>query len=158
MFQKVQLDKKKYGRESQTFFKVYCPGQYKHHPQKLIMQDNGSVSKNVEYKSICTEKFLIQIAYNNNGNLFGIRIINGKTYWLVQPILHGTWNGVISSITRDYEILYMFRKNYNVYVGLTNCNYTWGTYDDETGKWTGAVGQVNMYGVLRYINLLYSFT
>ena len=67
MFQKVQLDKKKYGRDSQTFFKVYCPSQYNHHPQKLMMQDNGSVSKNVEYKSICTEKFLFQIAYNNDG-------------------------------------------------------------------------------------------
>ena len=140
MFQKVQLDKKKYGRESQTFFKVYCPGQYKHHPQKLIMQDNGSVSKNVEYKSICTEKFLIQIAYNNN-RAFRIEYINGRYIWFTTTS-HGQYVGLSSSITKDYEILLMFLKHYNTYVGLTNCNYTWGTYDDETGKWTGAVGQV----------------
>ena len=140
MFQKVQLDKNKYGRDSQTFFKVYCPGQYNHHPQKLMMQDNGSVSKNVEYKSICTEKFLFQIAYNNDGVLF--RIENNR--WSVRSTLHGEYVGHYSTITRDYEILFMFFKNYNTYVGLTNCNYTWGTYDDETRKWTGAVGQVNM--------------
>ena len=25
-----------------------------------------------------------------------------------------------------------------------NCNYTWGWFDDETGQWTGAVGQVKI--------------
>ena len=39
----------------------------------------------------------------------------------------------------------MFFLNYNILVNWTNCNYTWGWFDYETGKWTGAVGQVNIY-------------
>ena len=48
----------KYGKESQTSFKVYCPGQYNHLPNKLIIQELGSVSKNIKYKDICKGRFL----------------------------------------------------------------------------------------------------
>ena len=43
----------------------------------------------------------------------------------------------------DYEILEIFFENNKIVPKWINCNYTWGTYDYETGKWTGAVGQVN---------------
>ena len=34
--------------------------------------------------------------------------------------------------------------NNNIVINWINCNYTWGIFDYETGKWTGAVGQVNI--------------
>ena len=40
-----------------TRFKVYCPGQYKRSPQKLMMYQDGSVSKNVKYQELCTDVF-----------------------------------------------------------------------------------------------------
>ena len=47
-------------------------------------------------------------------------------------------------ISYDNEILSIFFQHYDIIVKWINCNYTWGVFDDETGKWTGAVGQVNI--------------
>ena len=47
----------------------------------------------------------------------------------------------LSRIPYDFEILEVFFENKNI--NWINCNYTWGWYDDETGRWTGAVGKVN---------------
>ena len=44
----------------------------------------------------------------------------------------------------DFEILEIFFKSYVIAVNWIDCNYTWGWYDDETGRWTGAVGKVKM--------------
>ena len=60
-------------------------------------------------------------------------------------MLHGSFVGstYASMISQNSEILSIFFKNLNIIVKWINCNQTWGWYDDETGKWTGAVGQVN---------------
>ena len=47
-----------------------------------------------------------------------------------------------SNIPYDFEILEVFFEN--KIINWINCNYTWGWYDDETEKWTGAVGKVKM--------------
>ena len=47
-----------------------------------------------------------------------------------------------SDIPFTWEILDSFFKNYNILPVWTNCHYTWGWYDEEAGKWTGAVGKV----------------
>ena len=52
--------------------------------------------------------------------------------------------GVDSYISWDFEILEIFFKTKNVIVNRINCNYTWGWFDDETERWTGAVGKVKM--------------
>ena len=45
----------------------------------------------------------------------------------------------------EFEILEIFFKTENVIVkNWIDCNGTWGGYDDETGRWTGAVGKVKM--------------
>ena len=49
--------------------------------------------------------------------------------------------GDLTNIPYNFEILKLFFKNKNI--NWINCNYTWGWYDDETGRWTGAVGKVN---------------
>ena len=52
--------------------------------------------------------------------------------------------GEISIIPYDFEILEIFFKTKNVIVNWLYCNYTWGVYDDETRRWTGAVGKVKV--------------
>ena len=47
-----------------------------------------------------------------------------------------------SSIPYAFEILEIFFKTNNIIVNWLNCNYTWGWYDYDTGRWTGAVGKV----------------
>ena len=41
----------------------------------------------------------------------------------------------------------MFFLNNNIIINWIDCNYIWGWFDDETGKWTDAVGQVTFYSV-----------
>ena len=48
--------------------------------------------------------------------------------------------GVYSAIPLDNEILEVFFENRNIH--WLNCNSTWGWYDAETRRWTGAVGKV----------------
>ena len=56
IFHQVHLFKNKFESDG-TWFKVYCPGQYKTFPHKLMMYQDGSVSKNIRYQEICLEKF-----------------------------------------------------------------------------------------------------
>ena len=81
----------------------------------------------------------INVAYNNEPGWF--KIVNNSMF---------EWNdywGLINDntyIPYTYEILEIFFKTKNVIINWINCNYTWGWYDYETERWTGAVGKVKM--------------
>ena len=120
-------------------FKVYCPGQYKRSPQKMIMYNDGSVSKNVQYKDICTEKFTINIAYNHEPEIFEL-VNNSIVEYDVSLSILSTG---ASYISKDWEILSIFFQNYNLITNWVDCNGTFGWFDHVTGKWTGAVGKVH---------------
>ena len=126
-----------------TVFQVYCPGEYNHLPHKLIMSDNESVSNNIRYQDLCTDKVVINIAYNEEPSV--LEIVNNSMLELSKKYgdLHGDWVGKYSSILYDDEILSKFFLHYNIIVQWINCNYTWGWFDYDSGKWTGAVGKVN---------------
>ena len=47
-----------------------------------------------------------------------------------------------SSYILNWEILETFFHNHDIVPVWTNCHSTWGWYDEESGKWTGAVGKV----------------
>ena len=107
-----------------------------------MMHNNGSVSKNVRYQDLCVERFAISVAYNYDPPFFEVE--NGS---LVDPrekygYYHGVWVGTRSYVTEEDEILRMFFLKYNIVTNWIECNYTWGWLDEETGKWTGAVGKV----------------
>ena len=79
----------------------------------------------------------INVAYNDDPSWFEIvnnSMIKWFDYW-------GLPNED-SKIPYDFEILEIFFKNKNI--SWINCHYTWGWYDDETGRWTGAIGKVKM--------------
>ena len=119
-----------------TFFKVYCPGQYKSFPHKLMMYDNGSVKSKVSYQDICADKFIANIA-----NVWSNDVVNNSMVKHPLYIIEGEY----SSIPNDFEIIGSFLSNYNIIVNKwIDCNNTGGIIDSETGKWTGCMGQVKM--------------
>ena len=124
-------------------FKVYCPGQYNHFPHKLMMFNNGSM--NTRYKDICVERFTVNLAYNNDLAIFEVE--NNSLVDLREKYgyFHGEYVGLYSYISDEDELLTTFISNYNLIVNWIDCNYTWGWFDYETGKWTGAVGKVTSY-------------
>ena len=125
-------------------FKVYCPGQFKRSPHKLIMYDDGSVSKNVQYKDICNEKFTVNIAYSNEPSDFKVfELVNNSM--VEYPLSWSILSSDGSYIAKDWEILSLFFQNYNIITNWVDCNFTWGYFDHVTGKWTGGVGKVHFY-------------
>ena len=132
--------------EPETTFKVYCPGQYKRFPYKLMMYNDGSVTDNVRYQDLCVERFAVSVAHNNEPTVF--EVVNGTLVDMREKMghLHGNLVGAYDYISEDDEVLSMFLiKNYNIIINWIDANYTWGWLDDETGMWTGAVGKVNIY-------------
>ena len=78
----------------------------------------------------------INVAYNDDPGYFEI-VDNSMVEYPAYII-----EGVYTYIPYDFEILEKFFKNKNI--NWINCHSTWGWYDDETGRWTGAVGKVKM--------------
>ena len=122
--------------EKEIFFKVSCPGLYNHIPHKLMMFRNGSVSNNIRYQDICTDRFLVNVAYNNVPGMFELR----NNLMAEYPI--NNIKGQFSNMPSDYEILLKFFQNHPINVNWIYCYQNWGWYDYQIGKWTGAVGQV----------------
>ena len=90
------------------------------------------------YTLYLKDSLSINIAYNNDPGWF--EIVNNSMVEYLANIIEGE----ATNIASDFEILEIFFKSYVIAVNWIDCNYTWGWYDDETGRWTGAVGKVNM--------------
>ena len=60
--------------------------------------------------------------------------------------------GVYEYIPYDWDILATFFQNHDIVPVWINCHYTWGSYDKELGKWTGAVGKVRHSAFGSYIS------
>ena len=79
----------------------------------------------------------INVAHNNQHLLFEIANNSMVEWWDYWGLTHE-----LTSIPYDFEILEVFFENRNI--NWINCNGTWGWYDYETGRWTGAVRKVKM--------------
>ena len=77
----------------------------------------------------------INIAYNNDPAGYFEIVDNSMVEYPANII-----EGESSYIGYNFEILEKFFKNKNI--NWINCNSTWGWYDDESERWTGAVGKV----------------
>ena len=98
------------------YFKVYCPGQYKHFPFKLMMYNNGSVTNNVKYQNLCVESFAINLAYNHDPWVFEVENNSVVDLREKYEYYHGEYVGSESSIAEDDEILSKFFLNYNILI------------------------------------------
>ena len=107
----------------------------------MLIFKNGTTKDDLIFNDLCKIEHEIRIAYNNEGEIFKIDNITNTMvefpYW--KPIAKA-W----PQISYDHEILMSFFSNFKIKPTWINCNYTWGWFDDETGHWTGAVGQVEI--------------
>ena len=89
----------------------------------------------------------INVAYNDDTDIF--EVVNNSMVEYPVYIIEGDY----ANIPYEFEILEKFFKNKNI--NWINCHSTWGWYDDETGRWTGAVGKVKMtIFLLKYNSLI----
>ena len=79
----------------------------------------------------------VRIAYNNDPGIFEV-----DEDGVLVPFQELVSSG---QIAYDNEILYSFFETYHVTPFWINCNMTWGWFDEETGQWTGAIGQVTFF-------------
>ena len=89
----------------------------------------------------------INVAYNDNYGFFEIAnnsMVEWHDFWM---LLNGD-----SMLLYDFEILEIFFED--KIINWINCNQTWGWYDDETERWTGAVGKVKLNTFLLNYNSL----
>ena len=141
-----------------TLFNVMCPGDNERYHNLMISHD-GSVNRDLEYKDVCPVAELesepdyhhINIAYNNEQSLFEFNnetetMIEYKTSYILELSKdHPT-------ISYSWEMLKIFFDHNNIVPNWIDCNYTWGWFDDETEKWTGAVGKVRFI-LLSQVNI-----
>ena len=87
------------------------------------------------YTLYLKDSLSINIAYNNDPAGY-FEIVDNSMVEYPANIIEGEY----SYIGYNFEILEKFFKNKNI--NWINCNSTWGWYDDESERWTGAVGKV----------------
>ena len=109
-------------------------------------QGNAGCDGKISWKSsiflYLNTSISINVAYNYDSDFF--EIVNNSMVEYPPFIQSINVKGLFSYILYDFEILEIFFKSYVIAVNWIDCNYTWGWYDDETGRWTGAVGKVRM--------------
>ena len=125
---------------------VMCPGENKRYHRLQI--SDGLVNRNTKFNEVCPvaeldsepEYRYINIAYNNDPFWFTIYNNNTMKEYTIKRILEQSNDFLRISYT--WEVLTVFFKNYNVIPTWIYCHQSWGKYDKNTGRWTGAVGEV----------------
>ena len=126
-------------RSSVVQFVMTCPGMSHSSTFTLHMRDNGGGDDGKVWGDLCREK-RVNIAYNQAHN--GDHLVNDETGEMVRrpALFHAT--GASNAIPLPWEIFATFFKNHDIVPVWINCHYTQVRYDEESGKWTGAVGKV----------------
>ena len=104
-----------------------------------ILKD-GSANK--DYDDVCQEpQHFARIAYNNDAWLYVYDYVGYEWDYMYEYEVYPVY-GEYPQMMYDYEILNPFFEIYHITPIWINTNYTWGVFDEETGHWTGAIGQV----------------
>ena len=129
-------------RSSLVQFVITCPGMSHSSTFTLHMRDSGEVDDGKVWGGLCREKKMT-IAYNNDWFSFEFNEDTGE----MVKYDHRLWRiDEDQNIPHYWEILERFFTDHHITnVSWTNCNLTWGRYDQELGRWTGAVGEVRQY-------------
>ena len=88
---------------------------------------------------MCKVVNYVNIAYNNYYSDFQI---DNATNTIVETNLEPIDDE--SSIPYDFEVIGEFLRQHNIIPTWIDCNYTFGWYDEELGKWTGEIGKVRI--------------
>ena len=113
-------------------FQFTCQGENDKSSKLLLRQRqvNGAVSV------VCKDR-PIRMAFNTYEGIFEIDVNNSNSM-VEYPWWHGLGLGPYAQ-----EILSSFFKYNNLTPTWQDCNNNWGTFDEVTGLWTGAVARVS---------------
>ncbi len=102
--------------------------------ERLFLLKNTTIKRKLGFDDVCVEK-QVYVAYINYG--FKVSNITGEMVrWPVQPYVG------YEAVAYEWEIQAAFFKSNNITPHWINANYTWGTLNDTTGQWSGAVGLI----------------
>ena len=114
----------RYKRQQGIGFKLQCPGN-DNTAFKLILYNNGTVSKNSSYEGICNKRFVnAKFAYPTYA-WSQFQVDNETNTMREQDVIpiHGVW----SQMAWDWEILKSFLENHNILVTWVPCQAEgWG--------------------------------
>ena len=103
--------------------------------ERLLLLKNTTVNRNLGFDDMCKEKH-VYVAYNNEYGGFQVSNITGEMVMEMDPYVSYV------SVSSESEIQAAFFKYNNITPQWLNCNYTWGTLNETTGQWSGAVGLI----------------
>ncbi len=108
-------------------------------PYQMLISSDGTVFPEARYGDICYELNYVRVAANYDDDTFEMHNKTGFYDFVRYPVTPLTGD---SSIAYEYELLDAFYLQFNVIPIISDMNYTWGWYDNETELWTGGVGAV----------------
>ena len=88
---------------------------------------------------MCKVVNYVNIAYNNYYSDFQI---DNATNTIVETNLEPIDDE--SSIPYYFEVIGEFLRQHNIIPTWIDSNFTFGWYDEESGKWTGEIGKVRL--------------
>ena len=122
---------------NRTFFNFTCYGEADQSTKLLLM--HGQVNRPTG--EVCQP--IIRMAYNQDDGAFFL-LKKNETHF--NNTMYDGWldNGWFMDFQAwPNEILSSFFSSQNLTPTWQDNNYTWGWYDEETERWTGAVGMVS---------------
>ena len=103
--------------------------------ERLLLLKSATVNRNLGFDHICVKKHAV--VGHNNDQWFEVSNITGEMVrWPVWPVVD------YDPIAYEWEIQAAFFKYNNITPHWINANYTWGTLNETTGQWSGAVGLI----------------
>ena len=120
-------------------FNFVCPGNAMSiYHEGLLLLKNAAVNRNLGFDDMCKEKH-VYVAYNNVYDTFEISDITGEMVKYPVTLRHRVkyWN-----VAWQWETQAAFFKYNNITPQWLNAYFTWGTLNETTGQWSGAVGMI----------------
>ena len=116
---------------------MVCPGNAKSvYNEGLLLLKNATVNRNLDFENVCKDK-LVHVAYNNQCCAFQVSNITGNMVkYPVTPYVS------FDNIAQEWEIQAAFFKFNNIKPKWYNAYKTWGTINETTGQWSGAIGMM----------------
>ena len=107
--------------------------------ERLLLLKNGTVKRNLGFNEVCKEKH-VSVAYNTNW-AFGVNKTTGKMERMT-PDLKPREVKINKRVAWEYEIQEAFFQSNYIKPHWIYCNQDWGTLNQTSGQWSGAVGLI----------------
>ena len=102
------------------------------------------ISRKISYKSykeICSgEPKKVNMGFNNDRDV--LKVENNTLLPRPERELRDNRYGTVSAMPYIWEVLGKFFSTYNIEPNWLDCGFSWGSYDEEMGGWTGCMGKV----------------